>query len=169
MLISQTPEWQGLGAHHREMAPRHLRDLFAEDPSRGDTMTAEVDGILLDYSKHRLTAQTIDLLAALARRAGVEELRDAMFRGEKINVTEQRAVLHVALRAPADESMVVDGVDVVPEVHAVLDRMAAFADQVRAGDWVGHTGRRIRHVVNIGIGGSDLGPAMAYEALRDFS
>src|SRR3954447_2939701 len=167
--ISATPEWQALAAHHHEIGDHHLRELFAVEPDRGDTMTAEVDGLYLDYSKHRLTSETIALLAALARRAGVEQLRDAMFAGDKINVTEQRAVLHVALRAPADESILVDGVDVVPEVHAVLARMAAFAAQVRAGDWVGHTGKRIRHVVNIGIGGSDLGPAMAYEALRDFS
>ena len=168
-MISDTPEWHALEAHHRDIGDRHLRDLFADDPDRGETMTAEVDGIYLDYSKHRLTPETIDLLAAMARRAGVEELRDAMFAGEKINVTEQRAVLHVALRAPADASIVVDGVDVVPEVHAVLDRMGAFAEQVRSGEWVGHTGRRIRTVVNIGIGGSDLGPAMAYEALREFT
>ena len=132
-------------------------------------MTLEVDDLYLDYAKHRLTAETIDLLVALARRAGVEQRRDAMFAGEKINVTEQRAVLHVALRAPADESIVVDGVDVVPEVHEVLDRMGAFAEQIRSGAWTGHTGRPIRNVVNIGIGGSDLGPAMAYEALRDFT
>jgi glucose-6-phosphate isomerase len=167
--IAQTPEWRALEVHYQQMADRHLRDLFAEDPDRGETMTAEVDGIYLDYSKHRVTAETIGLLAALARRAGVEPLRDAMFAGEKINVTERRAVLHVALRASADESILVDGVDVVPEVHAVLDRMGNFAEQVRSGAWVGHTGRPIRNVVNIGIGGSDLGPAMAYEALRDDS
>ncbi|MGZ4784599.1 MAG: glucose-6-phosphate isomerase, partial [Acidimicrobiales bacterium] len=167
--ISQTPEWQALVAHHAEIGEVHLRQLFADDPTRGETMTLEAGDLYLDYAKHRLTRETIDLLVALARRAGVEQRRDAMFAGEKINVTEQRAVLHVALRAPRTESIVVDGVDVVPQVHAVLDRMGAFADQVRSGAWVGHTGRPIRHVVNIGIGGSDLGPAMAYEALREFT
>jgi len=167
--ISQTPEWQALVAHHAEIGDVHLRRLFADDPDRGDTMTLEAGDLYLDYAKHRLTPETLDLLVALARRAGVEERRDAMFAGEKINVTEQRAVLHVALRAPVTESIVVDGVDVVPEVHAVLDRMGAFAEQIRSGAWTGHTGLPIRNVVNIGIGGSDLGPAMAYEALRDFT
>jgi glucose-6-phosphate isomerase len=167
--ISQTPEWRALVAHHAEIGEIHLRQLFADDPTRGDTMTLEAGDLYLDYAKHRLTGETIDLLVALARRAGVEQRRDAMFSGEKINVTEQRAVLHVALRAPATESIVVDGVDVVPEVHAVLDRMGAFAEQIRSGAWKGYTGLPIRNVVNIGIGGSDLGPAMAYEALRDFT
>ena len=167
--ISQTPEWQAVAAHFEQLRDVHLRQLFAEDPGRGDTMVLEAGDLYLDYSKHRLTSETIDLLAAVARRAGVEQLRDAMFAGEKINVTEQRAVLHVALRAPAGEKILVDGVDVVPEVHEVLGRMGAFAEQVRAGEWTGHTGKRIRHVINIGIGGSDLGPAMAYEALRDFT
>ncbi|MGZ4728678.1 MAG: glucose-6-phosphate isomerase [Acidimicrobiales bacterium] len=167
--ISQTPEWQALVAHHAEIGEVHLRQLFADDPTRGETMTLEAGDLYLDHAKHRLTRETIDLLVALAGRAGVEQRRDAMFAGEKINVTEQRAVLHVALRAPRTESIVVDGVDVVPEVHAVLDRMGTFAEQIRSGSWTGHTGRPIRNVVNIGIGGSDLGPAMAYEALRDFT
>ena len=167
--ISQTPEWQALVAHHAQIGDAHLRQLFADDPTRGDTMTLDAVDLHLDYAKHRLTAETIELLVALTRRAGVEQLRDAMFAGEKINVTEQRAVLHVALRAPRGESILVDGVDVVPEVHEVLDRMGTFAEQVRSGAWTGHTGRRIRNVVNIGIGGSDLGPAMAYEALRQYT
>ena len=167
--ISQTPEWQALVAHHAQIGDAHLRQLFADDPTRGDTMTLDAVDLHLDYAKHRLTAETIELLVALARRAGVEQLRDAMFAGEKINVTEQRAALHVALRAPRGESILVDGVDVVPEVHEVLDRMGTFAEQVRSGAWTGHTGRRIRNVVNIGIGGSDLGPAMAYEALRQYT
>jgi glucose-6-phosphate isomerase len=167
--ISTTPEWQALLDHHAVVGEVHLRDLFAREPDRGETMTLEVGDLYLDYSKHRLTTETIDLLAALARRAGVEQLRDAMFAGEKINVTEGRAVLHVALRAPADQVIEVDGVDVVPEVHAVLDAMAGFADAIRSGSWTGHTGRPIRNLVNIGIGGSDLGPAMAFEALENFS
>ncbi len=167
--ISHTPEWQALVAHHAEIGELHLRQLFADDPNRGETMTLEAGDLYLDYAKHRLTGETVDLLVALAHRAGVEERRDAMFAGEKINVTEQRAVLHAALRAPVGESIVVDGVDVVPEVHEVLGRMGAFAEQVRSGAWTGHTGRPIRNIVNIGIGGSDLGPAMAYEALRDFT
>ena len=167
--ISQTPEWQALVAHHAQIGDAHLRQLFADDPTRGDTMTLDAVDLHLDYAKHRITAETIELLVALAGRAGVEQLRDAMFAGEKINVTEQRAALHVALRAPRGESILVDGVDVVPEVHEVLDRMGTFAEQVRSGAWTGHTGRRIRNVVNIGIGGSDLGPAMAYEALRQYT
>src|SRR4051812_617305 len=167
--IEQTEEWRALLAHHTELSDRHLRDLFADDPDRGTRLVAEAGDIVLDYSKHRLTATTIDLLVAVARRAGVETLRDAMFRGEKINVTEDRAVLHVALRAPRDAVIEVDGVNVVPEVHAVLDRMGAFADRVRSGDWTGHTGRRIEAVVNIGIGGSDLGPRMATTALAAFA
>ncbi|MFO7590457.1 MAG: glucose-6-phosphate isomerase [Acidimicrobiia bacterium] len=166
--MTETAEWRALTDHFAELRDVHLRDLFAADPGRSETMTVEVGDLLLDYSKHRVTRATIDLLATLARRAGVEELRDAMFAGEKINVTEDRAVLHVALRAPASDSIAVDGVDVVPEVHRVLDAMAAFADQVRSGGWTGHTGKRIRNVVNIGIGGSDLGPRMATTALADF-
>src|SRR5271169_6292437 len=167
--IVDTPEWQELARHYEQLRDVHLRQLFAGDPGRGDTMTVEAGDLYLDYSKNRLTPETIRLLVALARRAGVEALRDAMFAGEKINVTEHRAVLHVALRAPVGEHILVDGVDVVPDVHRVLDRMSDFADRVRSGAWTGHTGRRLRNIINIGIGGSDLGPRMAYEALRDFS
>jgi glucose-6-phosphate isomerase len=167
--IVDTPEWQELARHYEQLRDVHLRQLFADDPGRGDTMTVEAGDLYLDYSKNRLTPETIRLLVALARRAGVEALRDAMFAGEKINVTEHRAVLHVALRAPVGEQILVDGVDVVPDVHRVLDRMSDFADRVRSGVWTGHTGRRLRNIINIGIGGSDLGPRMAYEALRDFS
>ncbi|HEX4777549.1 MAG TPA: glucose-6-phosphate isomerase [Acidimicrobiia bacterium] len=167
--ITESSEWQALADHFAAIRDVHLRDLFATNPSRGERMALEVDGIYLDYSKNRLTTETIRLLCALARRAGLRERIDAMFSGEKINVTEHRSVLHVALRAPRATSLVVDGVDVVAEVHDVLDRMSAFAQQVRSGAWRGATGASIRNVVNIGIGGSDLGPAMAYEALRDFS
>jgi glucose-6-phosphate isomerase len=167
--ITESSEWQALADHFAAIRDVHLRDLFATNPSRGERMALEVDGIYLDYSKNRLTTETIRLLCALARRAGLRERIDAMFSGEKINVTEHRSVLHVALRAPRATSLVVDGVDVVAEVHDVLDRMSAFAQQVRSGAWRGATGESIRNVVNIGIGGSDLGPAMAYEALRDFS
>jgi glucose-6-phosphate isomerase len=167
--IVDTEEWRALLAHHHAVHERHLRDLFAEDPERGTRFVAEAGDIVLDYSKHRVTAETMALLAAVARRAGVEQLRDAMFRGEKINITEDRAVLHVALRAPRGAVIEVDGVDVVPEVHAVLDRMGDFSDRVRSGAWTGHTGRRIEAVVNIGIGGSDLGPRMATTALAPFS
>ncbi len=167
--ITDTPEWAALAEHFDEISGIHLRELFAEDPTRGETMALEVGDIYLDYSKNRLTGRTIELLSALARRAGVEELRDAMFRGDKINITEDRAVLHAALRAHRDDEVLVDGVNVVPEVHGVLDRMADLADRVRSGEWVGHTGDRIRNVINIGIGGSDLGPHMAYEALKAYS
>ena len=167
--ITDTDEWQALSAHHFEVKDTHLRDLFGANPTRGEQLVAEAGDLYLDYSKHRLTADTIGLLAALARRAGVEQLREAMFRGDAINITEHRAVLHVALRAPRGSVIEVDGVNVVPEVHAVLDRMSAFAHQVRTGDWKGHTGRRIEAVVNIGIGGSDLGPRMATTALAAFS
>jgi glucose-6-phosphate isomerase len=169
MSISESPAWQALTTHHQSIGQQHLRDLFAADPTRGEELTLEVGDLYLDYSKNRIDRSTIGLLADLARAAGVEQLRDAMFAGERINTTEDRAVLHIALRAPAEEVIDVDGVNVVPEVHRVLQKMRAFADRVRTGDWVGHTGRRIRNVVNIGIGGSDLGPHMAYEALRDFS
>jgi glucose-6-phosphate isomerase len=162
-------EWRSLVEHHATIRDAHLRDLFAADPGRGEALVAEAGDIVLDYSKHRLTRDTIPLLAALARRAGVEELRDAMFRGERINVTEGRAVLHVALRAARGATIEVDGVNVVPEVHAVLDRMADFSRRVRSGAWTGHTGRRIDAVVNIGIGGSDLGPRMATTALAPFA
>src|SRR5436309_1892257 len=167
--ITESPEWRALDAHFEEMRDVHLRDLFADDPQRGEALTLEVDGIYLDYSKQRITAETLRLFIELAERARLRDRIDAMFRGEKINVTEDRAVLHVALRAPEGEHIVVDGTDVVPEVHAVLRRMAAFAAKVRSGEHTGHTGRRIRNVVNIGIGGSDLGPAMAHEALKGFS
>jgi glucose-6-phosphate isomerase len=169
MPITDTPEWRALTDHHAAIGDRHLRDLFADDPRRGESLCIEVGDLYLDYSKNRLNEDTVDLLAALARRARVEQLRDAMFAGEKINVTENRAVLHVALRAPADEVIEVDGTNVVPEVHRVLAKMRGFAEAVRSGRWTGHSGQRIRNVVNIGIGGSDLGPHMAYEALKDFT
>jgi glucose-6-phosphate isomerase len=169
MGISETPEWQALTEHHREIGDRHLRDLFADDPSRGERLTARAGDLVLDYSKNRLTAETVRLLAALAEKAGLRERTEAMFTGKHINATEDRAVLHVALRDPATSGLEVDGQDVRSDVHEVLDRMADFADRVRGGDWTGHTGERIRAVVNIGIGGSDLGPAMAYLALRDHS
>jgi glucose-6-phosphate isomerase len=167
--LRQTEAWKALERHHGEIAGTHLRELFADDRDRGTRMTARGAGLYMDYSKHRATDRTIELLIDLAEQRGLAERRDAMFRGERINVTENRSVLHVALRAPADESIVVDGVDVVREVHEVLDRMAAFSDRVRAGEWLGHTGRPIRNVINIGIGGSDLGPVMAYEALRSYA
>ncbi len=161
--------WCALAAHHARVRDLHLRDLFRQDPERGERLTAEGAGLFLDYAKHRITDETLRLLLALAEETGLRERIDAMFRGEKINRTEDRAVLHVALRAPRGASIVVDGRDVVPEVHAVLDRMAAFAARVRSGGWTGHTGKPIRTVINIGIGGSDLGPAMAYEALRHYA
>ncbi len=167
--LTQRPQWQALASHRDEIGSRHLREWFAADPARGERMTAEGAGLYLDYSKNRVGGETLRLLLALADACSVRERRDAMFRGERINYTEQRAVLHVALRAPAGERILVDGHDVVPDVHAVLDRMAAFSTRVRSGDWKGHDGRRIRHVVSIGIGGSDLGPVMAYEALRHYS
>jgi glucose-6-phosphate isomerase len=167
--IDQTPEWQALRRHHGELEGRHLRELFAADPSRGETMTCEAGDLYLDWSKNRVTAETVGLLVALAERAGLRRRIDAMFTGERINVTEDRAVLHVALRAPRGSSVLFDGRNVVEDVYAVLDRMRGFADQVRSGAWVGHTGRPIRNVVNLGIGGSDLGPAMAYEALSAYS
>ncbi|MGQ0805765.1 MAG: glucose-6-phosphate isomerase [Actinomycetota bacterium] len=167
--ITRTPEWKELREHHRAVRDVHLRDLFADDPERGERLTVEFDGLYLDYSKNRLTAETMQLLWTLAERAGLRERIDAMFAGEKINVTEDRAVLHVALRAPEGERIEVDRVNVVPEVHAVLHKMSNFADRVRSGEWTGHTGKRIRNVVNIGIGGSDLGPAMAFDALKPFS
>ena len=167
--LRSRPEWKALEAHHDRLRGVHLRDLFAKDAARGDRLTAEAAGLYLDYSKNRLTDETLGLLLALAEAAGVRARIEAMFAGEKINVTEERPALHVALRAPRTESIVVDGEDVVPLVHGVLDRMADFATRVRTGAWTGFTGRRIRNVVNIGIGGSDLGPAMAYEALRHYS
>ena len=169
MGISESAEWQALTDHHREMSDRHLRELFADDPGRGEQLTCRAGDLYLDYSKNRLTGETIRLLAALAERAGLRERTEAMFRGEHINSSEDRAVLHVALRDPASSGLEVDGQDVRRDVHEVLDRMADFAERVRGGQWTGHTGERIRAVVNIGIGGSDLGPAMAYLALRDYS
>ncbi|HYO46895.1 MAG TPA: glucose-6-phosphate isomerase [Gemmatimonadota bacterium] len=163
------PAWKALADHHRTIAHRHLREFFAGDPGRGERMTLETAGLVLDASKNRVTDETLSLLCDLARQAGVRERADAMFRGEPINVTEARPVLHVALRAPRGASIHVDGEDIVPGVHAVLDRMASFCDRVRSGAWTGHTGRRIRSVVNIGIGGSDLGPRMATHALRAYA
>jgi glucose-6-phosphate isomerase len=167
--LTDRPAWAELRKHHGEIAERHLRDLFADDPGRGERMTAEACGIHLDYSKNRITDDTIRLLLQLAEESGLRERIDAMFAGEKINITEDRAVLHVALRAPKSERIEVDGLNVVPAVHEVLDRMADFSTAVREGNWLGHTGKPIRNVVNIGIGGSDLGPVMAYEALRHYS
>src|SRR5208282_3949291 len=158
-----------LSSHNKEVRDLHLRQLFADDPKRGTRLTVEAVGLYLDYSKNRVTDETIRLLLQLAEESGLRARIDAMFRGEKINVTEQRAVLHVALRAPKGQSILVDGEDVVPQVRAVLDKMADFSARVRSGEWKGHTGRPIRNVVNIGIGGSDLGPVMAYEALRHYS
>jgi glucose-6-phosphate isomerase len=167
--LNERPAWKALQAHHEQIRGKHLRQLFADDPSRGERFTVETAGILLDYSKNRITDETLKLLIQLAEESGLRARIDAMFRGEKINITENRAVLHVALRVPKSESIFVDGEDVVPAVHAVLDKMAAFADRVRSGAWKGHTGKRIRNVINIGIGGSDLGPVMAYEALKYYS
>jgi glucose-6-phosphate isomerase len=167
--LTERPAWRALKAHYDGVRDLHLRKLFADDPTRGAQMTVEAAGIYLDYSKNRITAQTLKLLLDLAEAVGLRARIDAMFRGEKINVSEERAVLHVALRAPRGASILVDGENVVPGVHAVLDRMADFSDGIRSGAWKGYTGKRIRNVVNIGIGGSDLGPVMAYEALRHYS
>ncbi len=169
MRLTERPAWKALQDHHATIRDVHLRDLFAADPGRAGRLSVEAAGLFLDYSKHRVTDETIRLLVALARECGLRERIDAMFRGDKINVTENRAVLHVALRAPKGASIVVDGENVVPAVHEVLERMSAFCDRVRSGAWTGHTGKRIRNVVNVGIGGSDLGPVMAHEALRHFS
>jgi glucose-6-phosphate isomerase len=166
---TQRPAWQALSSHHQEIKDLHLRKLFADDAKRGERMVLEAAGLYLDYSKNRITDQTLRLLLDLAEQSGLRARIDAMFRGDKINVTENRAVLHTALRAPRDARIMVDGRDVVPDVHRVLDRMADFADRVRDGEWRGHTGKPIRNLVNIGIGGSDLGPMMAYEALRRFA
>jgi glucose-6-phosphate isomerase len=167
--LTELPAWKALEEHFRKVREVTLRSLFAGDPERGERLAVEAEGIYLDYSKNRVTDETLHLLVELAQECGLRERIDAMFRGEKINATEKRAVLHVALRASRDQAIYVDGVDVVPGVHAVLDRMATFASRVRRGEWLGHTGRPIRNVVNIGIGGSDLGPVMAYEALRNYS
>src|SRR5271165_4514650 len=167
--LTKLAAWKALESHFEKIGKQHLRDLFASDPDRGTRFTAEAEGIYLDYSKHRITDETLKLLLDLAEESGLRAHIDAMFRGDKINVTEKRAVLHVALRAPKGEKIVVDGEDVVPAVHEVLDRMAAFSERIRSGEWKGHTGKPIKNVINIGIGGSDLGPVMAYEALRHYS
>jgi glucose-6-phosphate isomerase len=167
--LTKRKAWQALQTHHTKSKDLHLRQLFAEDPKRGERMTAEAVGIFLDYSKNRITDETLRLLLQLAEESGLRARIDAMFRGDKINITENRAVLHVALRAPKGTSIIVDGENVVPNVHAVLDKMTEFCNRVRSGDWKGHTGKRVRNVVNIGIGGSDLGPVMAYEGLKSYS
>jgi glucose-6-phosphate isomerase len=167
--LTERQAWKALGGHYQNVRELHLRKLFADDPKRGERMTAEAVGLYLDYSKNRITDETLKLLLQLAEESGLRARIDAMFRGEKINITENRAVLHVALRAPRGASIVVDGENVVPAVHAVLDKMADFSNRVRSGAWKGHTGKRIRNVINIGIGGSDLGPVMAYEALKHYS
>lgn len=166
--LTQREAWQALDAHYPKVQALHLRQLFADDPTRGERLTTEAIGIYFDYAKHRITDETLTLLLQLAAESGLRSRIDAMFRGDKINVTEQRAVLHTALRAPKGQVITVDGKNVVPEIHAVLDRMADFSTQIRSGEWQGHTGKRIRNIVNIGIGGSDLGPVMAYEALRHY-
>jgi len=168
-LVTASPAWKALEAHYQKVRDLHLRNLFADDPKRGERMTIEAMGLYLDYSKNRITDETLKLLLQLAEECGLRARMDAMFRGEKINITENRAVLHVALRAPREASIVVDGENVVPQVHAVLDKMADFSKRVRSGEWKGHTGKSIRNIINIGIGGSDLGPVMAYEALKHYS
>ena len=167
--LTKRKAWKALSAHYKKISKVHLRKLFADDPKRGERLTLEAAGIFLDYSKHRINDQTIKLLLQLADESRLRERIDAMFSGEKINITEKRAVLHVALRAPKGSSIIVDGENVVPGVHAVLDKMSTFCDRVRSGEWKGHTGKRIRNIINIGIGGSDLGPVMAYEALKSYS
>jgi glucose-6-phosphate isomerase len=167
--LPQRAAWNALAAHHRQIKGLHLRELFAKDPKRGERLAAEAAGVYLDYSKNRITDETLNLLLQLAEEAGLRARTDAMFSGEKINASEKRAVLHIALRTPKGQSILVDGENVVPGVHAVLERMADFSNRVRGGTWLGHTGRRIRNVINIGIGGSDLGPVMAYEALKYYS
>ena len=167
--LTKLAAWQALEDHYPKIRELHLRKLFADDPRRGERLAIETMGIYLDYSKHRITGETLKLLLQLAEESGLRERIDAMFRGEKINVTEKRAVLHVALRTPEGHSIIVDGEDVVPQVHAVLDKMADFSRRVRSGEWKGHTGKPMRNIINIGIGGSDLGPVMAYEALRHYS
>ena len=167
--LAKRKAWSALKVHYRKIGERHLRDLFEDDPERAEKFTVEAVGINFDYSKNRITEKTLGLLLELAEDSGLRERIDAMFRGDKINITENRAVLHVALRTPKDATIVVDGKNVVPEVHAVLDKMTAFSNRVRSGSWTGHTGKRIRNVINVGIGGSDLGPVMAYEALKHYS
>src|SRR5690242_6267991 len=168
-IKSQLSSWKALETHYEQVSKTHLRDLFKEDPKRGERMTVEAVGLYLDYSKNRITDETLKLLLGLADEAGLRERIEAMFRGVKINITEKRAVLHVALRAPRGASIVVDGENVIPKVHSVLGKMSDFSERVRNGEWKGHTGKRIRNVINIGIGGSDLGPVMAYEALKSYS
>src|ERR1700730_1264297 len=167
--VSARPAWKALEAHYQNVRELHLRKLFTDDPKRSDRFSIEAVGLYLDYSKNRITDETLKFLLQLAEECDLQTRIDAMFRGEKINITENRAVLHVALRAPRNASIVVDGENVVPQVHAVLDKMADFSDRIRSGAWRGHTGKRIRNVINIGIGGSDLGPVMAYEALKHYS
>jgi glucose-6-phosphate isomerase len=167
--LRRRPAWALLEKHYQKLKAVHLHKLFADDRERGERLAIEAVGLYLDYSKNRITDETLRLLLQLAHESGLRERIDAMFRGDKINVSENRAVLHVALRAPRGATIIHDGRNVVPEVHAVLDRMADFADRLRSGGWKGHTGKRIRNVINIGIGGSDLGPVMAYEALRHYS
>ena len=167
--LTRLPAWKPLAQQSKELRKVHLRQLFADNPTRGETFTAEGAGLFFDYSKNRITETTLKLLLQLAEECNLRGRIDAMFRGEKINITEKRAVLHVALRAPKNETIMVDGKNVVPEVHAVLDKMTAFSNRVRSGEWLGHTRRRIRNIINIGIGGSDLGPVMAYEALKHYS
>ena len=167
--LTELPAWKALGEHYKKIEPIHLKELFDKDPKRAEKFNVEAAGLFLDYSKNRITDETVKLLIQLAKESGLTARRDAMFSGEKINITEKRAVLHVALRAPKGEKIVVDGEDVVPAVHDVLDKMSAFADRVRSGAWKGHTGKPIKNIINIGIGGSDLGPVMAYEALKHYS
>ena len=167
--LTKRRAWKALQAHYKEVRTLHLRNLFAGDPKRAEQFSIEAAGIQVDFSKNRITSETRTLLISLAEESGLREKIDAMFHGDKINVTENRAVLHVALRVPRETSIMVDGENVVPKVHDVLDKMARFAERVRSGTWIGHTGKRISHIVNIGIGGSDLGPVMAYEALKYYS
>src|ERR1700732_2259940 len=167
--LTARPSWKALESNYQKVRQSHLRQLFADDPKRGERLTTEAVGLYLDYSKNRVTDETLKLLLQLAEESGLRARIDAMFRGEKINITENRAVLHVALRAPRDAVIYVDGKNVVPEVHAVLDKMADFANRVQSGAWLGATGKTIKNVINIGIGGSDLGPSMAYTALRHYS
>lgn len=169
LTLTASPAWHDLKTHHQKIHDAHLRQFFVDDPERGERLTVETGGIFLDYSKNRITDETLRLLVQLAEQCGLRSRIDAMFRGDRINITEDRAVLHVALRAPRTASIMIDGENVIPQVHAVLDKMADFSARVRSGAWLGHTGRRIRNIVNIGIGGSDLGPVMAYEALRHYS
>src|SRR6201988_5161474 len=169
LVVKKLQSWKALESHYKKVSKLHLRELFVKDPERGERMTAEAVGLYLDYSKNRITDDTLKILLQLAEESGLRARIAAMFSGERINITEKRAVLHVALRAPRGASMVVDGENVVPEVHTVLDKMAAFTSRVRGGAWKGHTGKPIRNVINVGIGGSDLGPVMAYEALKHYS